>query len=78
MVALLCDGNVLIEDVLVTGITMLTRAIALSLGGKFKRLQCTPDLLAIDVTGYQFTIQFHQQMTAVIYSEFWKLKDGCR
>jgi len=51
MVALLCDGNVLIEDVLLTWKTMLARAIALSLGGKFKRLQCTPDSLANDVTG---------------------------
>jgi MoxR-like ATPase len=51
MVALLCEGHVLLEDVPGTGKTMLARSIALSLGGDFKRLQCTPDLLPNDVTG---------------------------
>jgi MoxR-like ATPase len=51
MVALLCEGHVLIEDVPGVGKTMLARAIALSLGGQFRRLQCTPDLLPNDVTG---------------------------
>ncbi len=51
MVALLCEGHVLIEDVPGVGKTMLARAIAVSLGGQFKRLQCTPDLLPNDVTG---------------------------
>lgn len=51
MVALLCEGHVLIEDVPGTGKTMLARAIAASLGGAFKRVQCTPDLLPNDVTG---------------------------
>jgi len=51
MVALLCEGHVLIEDVPGVGKTMLARAIALSLGGSFKRLQCTPDLLPNDITG---------------------------
>lgn len=51
MVALLCDGHVLIEDVPGVGKTMLARAVALSLGCSFKRLQCTPDLLPNDVTG---------------------------
>lgn len=51
MVALFCEGHVLIEDVPGTGKTMLARAIAISLGGQFKRLQCTPDLLPNDVTG---------------------------
>jgi MoxR-like ATPase len=51
MVALLCEGHVLIEDVPGTGKTMLARSIAISLGGLFKRLQCTPDLLPNDVTG---------------------------
>ena len=51
MVALLCQGHVLIEDVPGTGKTMLARASALSLGIDFKRLQCTPDLLPTDITG---------------------------
>ena len=51
IVALLCEGHVLIEDVPGVGKTMLARSIAISLGGEFKRLQCTPDLLPNDVTG---------------------------
>jgi MoxR-like ATPase len=51
MVALLCQGHVLIEDVPGTGKTMLARAIAASMGILFKRLQCTPDLLPNDITG---------------------------
>jgi MoxR-like ATPase len=51
LVALLCEGHVLIEDVPGTGKTMLARAVAASLGLTFKRLQCTPDLLPNDITG---------------------------
>jgi MoxR-like ATPase len=51
LMALLCEGHVLIEDVPGTGKTMLARAIAISTGLEFKRLQCTPDLLPSDVTG---------------------------
>ena len=51
IVALLCEGHVLIEDVPGTGKTMLARAVAVSLGLSFKRLQCTPDLLPNDITG---------------------------
>jgi MoxR-like ATPase len=51
LVAQLCEGHVLIEDVPGTGKTMLARSMAISLGLDFKRLQCTPDLLPNDVTG---------------------------
>jgi MoxR-like ATPase len=51
LVAVLCRGHVLIEDVPGTGKTMLARAMAASLKLDFKRLQCTPDLLPNDVTG---------------------------
>jgi MoxR-like ATPase len=51
LVALLCEGHVLIEDVPGSGKTMLARSIAVSLGSSFKRIQCTPDLLPNDITG---------------------------
>ena len=51
MVALLCEGHVLLEDVPGSGKTMLARSIAVSLGSSFKRVQCTPDLMPNDVTG---------------------------
>jgi MoxR-like ATPase len=58
MVALLCRGHVLIEDVPGVGKTMLTKAIARSIGSTFKRIQFTPDLLPSDVTGVNV---FNQQ-----------------
>lgn len=51
LVALFCQGHVLIEDVPGVGKTMLARALAASLGLSFKRVQCTPDLLPNDITG---------------------------
>jgi MoxR-like ATPase len=49
--ALLCGGHMLIEDVPGVGKTMLARAIAVSTGCTFRRIQFTPDLLPSDVTG---------------------------
>lgn len=51
IIALLCEGHVLMEDVPGVGKTMLARALSMSLGIDFRRLQCTPDLLPSDVTG---------------------------
>jgi MoxR-like ATPase len=51
LVALLCRGHVLIEDVPGVGKTVLAKAIARSIGCTFKRIQFTPDLLPSDVTG---------------------------
>ncbi|GIO07867.1 magnesium chelatase [Brevibacillus reuszeri] len=49
--AVLANGHVLLEDVPGVGKTMLVRALAKSVGGEFKRIQFTPDLLPTDVTG---------------------------
>lgn len=51
LVAWFCEGHLLLEDVPGVAKTMLARALALSVGGTFKRIQCTPDLLPGDVTG---------------------------
>jgi MoxR-like ATPase len=51
LVALLSGGHLLVEDVPGTGKTLLARALAAALGGRFRRVQCTPDLLPADVTG---------------------------
>ncbi len=51
LVALLCEGHLLIEDVPGVAKTMLARSLAKSLGATFSRIQCTPDLLPSDVTG---------------------------
>lgn len=48
---LLCEGHLLIEDIPGVGKTMLARSLAISLGGKFGRIQFTPDMLPSDVTG---------------------------
>ncbi|HET7699673.1 MAG TPA: MoxR family ATPase [Candidatus Limnocylindria bacterium] len=51
LVALICRGHILVEDVPGTGKTVLAKAISRSLGCSFRRIQFTPDLLPSDVTG---------------------------
>ena len=51
IVSLLAGGHVLLEDVPGLGKTLLARTLAQSIAGRFKRVQCTPDLLPSDVTG---------------------------
>jgi len=58
IIALLCEGHVLIEDVPGIGKTMLAKSLARSLDCTFRRIQCTPDLLPSDVTG---TYVFNQK-----------------
>jgi len=51
IVALLCEGHILLEDVPGIGKTVLAKALARSLDCSFRRIQCTPDLLPTDITG---------------------------
>jgi MoxR-like ATPase len=61
LVALLCEGHVLLEDVPGIGKTTLAKALSRSVGCTFKRIQFTPDLLPSDVTGILYFNQKRQE-----------------
>ena len=61
LVATLCEGHILLEDVPGIGKTTLARALAVSLGCTFRRIQFTPDLLPSDVTGLSWFNQKVQE-----------------
>lgn len=61
LLAMLCQGHLLIEDVPGVGKTMLARALALSVGCTFRRIQFTPDMLPTDVTGVNIYNQKTQE-----------------
>ena len=70
LVALLGEGHILLEDVPGLGKTLIAKSLARSIGGSFKRVQFTPDLLPADITGFnvynQQTGQFSYQPGPVI------------
>jgi MoxR-like ATPase len=77
MTSLLADGHVLLEDVPGLGKTLIAKSLAISIGGTFKRVQCTPDLLPSDITGFnvfnqqtgQFTFQAGPVMSNVLLAD---------
>ena len=77
LVALLADGHVLLEDIPGLGKTLIAKSLARSIGGSFKRVQFTPDLLPSDVTGFnvynqqtgQFAFQSGPVMTHILLAD---------
>lgn len=64
LTALLAGGHVLLEDVPGTGKTVLVKALARSINGNYRRIQCNPDLLPTDITGVSI---FHPKEETFIY-----------
>lgn len=61
LIGLLCGGHILLEDIPGVGKTMLAKAFARSLGGNYRRVQFTPDLLPADITGVSIFNQKTEQ-----------------
>ena len=66
LVALLCEGHILLEDVPGLGKTTLAKAIARSLGCTFRRIQFTPDLMPSDITGINY---YNQKAGEFVFRE---------
>ena len=66
LVALLCEGHILLEDVPGLGKTTLAKSIARSLGCSFKRIQFTPDLMPSDITGINY---YNQKIGEFVFRE---------
>lgn len=64
LTALLAGGHVLLEDVPGTGKTILVKALAKSIQGEFRRIQCNPDLLPTDITGVSI---YHPKEEAFVF-----------
>jgi MoxR-like ATPase len=77
LVAILADGHVLIEDIPGLGKTLIAKSMAKSIGGSFRRVQFTPDLLPSDITGFnvynqktgQFTFQPGPVMAHILLAD---------
>src|SRR5512142_507800 len=61
VIALMCEGHVLIDDVPGVGKTVLAKSLARTIGCSFNRIQFTPDLLPSDVTGVSIFNQKTQE-----------------
>lgn len=66
VLALLCNGHILLEDIPGVGKTTLSKALARTIGGEFRRIQFTPDLLPADITG---TSVFNQKTMEFVFRE---------
>ncbi len=77
LVALLAEGHVLLEDVPGQGKTLIAKSLAKSIGGTYKRIQFTPDLLPSDITGFnvfnqrsgEFTFQSGPVMSNILLAD---------
>ena len=61
LACVLAQGHLLLDDLPGLGKTTLAKALASSIGGKFARVQCTPDLLPTDITGFNIYNQKIQE-----------------